>query len=146
MPYAAGTLTATCVGNATATKTFTTAKAASHLVLTADRATIAADRDDLAYVTAAVVDADGTLVPDARVRIDFAVVGDGELAAVGSGDPTDVRSFHVPYRTTWHGVAVAILRPNTTTAGSIQLTASAAGLKSASTTVTTTVPTTTVVL
>lgn len=69
--YAPGTLTASCVGNATATATFTTAKAAASIVLSADRPAINADRDDLSYVTASVVDADGTLLPDARVEIDF---------------------------------------------------------------------------
>ena len=113
-------------------------------------------------MTASIVDADGTLLPDARVGLDFAVSGDGELTAVGTGDPTDVSSFHQGKRTTWHGestaltplplifsykyenslcgagVAVAILRPTTTSAGSIKLTASASGLQSASVTVTTT--------
>ena len=69
-----------------------------------------------------------------------AVTGDGELTAVGTGDPTDVSSFHQGKRTTWHGVAVAIVRPTTTTAGSMKLTASAKGLKSASATVTTAPP------
>jgi len=139
--YAAGSLTASCVGNATASKTFTTAKKAASIVLSADRSSITADRDDLSYVTASIVDADGTLLPDARVTLDFAVSGDGELSAVGTGDPTDVSSFHTGKRTTWHGVAVAILRPTTTTGGSIKLTASASGLKSASMTVTTVAPT-----
>lgn len=58
---------------------------------------------------------------------------------MGSGDPADVSSFHVPKRTSWQGKAVAILRPTTTTAGSIQLTASAKGLTSGSVTVTTAV-------
>ena len=138
VPYSAGSLTASCVGNATATKTFKTAKAAASIVLSADRSTISADRDDLSYVTASVVDADGTLLPDARIPLDFAVTGDGELTAVGTGDPTDVSSFHTGKRTTWHGVAVAILRPTTTSAGSIKLTASSSGLKSASVTVATT--------
>ena len=35
-----------------------TAKAAASIVLSADRSTISADRDDLSYVTASVVDAD----------------------------------------------------------------------------------------
>ena len=139
--YAAGSLTASCVGNATASKTFTTAKKAASIVLSADRSSITADRDDLSYVTASIVDADGTLLPDARVTLDFAVSGDGELSAVGTGNPTDVSSFHTGKRTTWHGVAVAILRPTTTTGGSIKLTASASGLKSASMTVTTVAPT-----
>jgi len=71
-------------------------------------------------------------VPDARVSLRFEASGDGELAAVGSGDPTDVASFHVPTRTTWHGVAVAILRPTKMeTNGNIKLTVSANGLTSA---------------
>ena len=101
------------------------AKKAASIVLTADRSSITADRDDLAYVTASVVDEDGTLLPDARVALDFAVSGGSRLSAVGTGDPTDVSSFHQGKRTTWHGVAVAILRPTTTSAGSMKLTASA---------------------
>ena len=42
MPYAPGSLTASCVGNATATKTFKSAKAAASIVLTADRPSITA--------------------------------------------------------------------------------------------------------
>lgn len=78
-------------------------------MLTPDRSSIVADRDDLSYITASVVDSAGTLRPDARVEIDFEVSGDGELSAVGTGDPTDVSSFHTGKRTTWHGVAVAIV-------------------------------------
>jgi hypothetical protein len=42
--------------------TFTTAKAAAKLRLVADRGAIDATREDLAYVVAEVVDADGVLV------------------------------------------------------------------------------------
>jgi beta-galactosidase len=138
VPFAAGKLSASCPGDANATRTFTSAKAAAKLVVTADRPSINAYRGDLSYVTALVVDADGTPLPEARVKVTFAVSGDGELAAVGSGDPTDVASFSVPQRTTWMGQAVAILRPTTTSAGSIKLTASAPGLTSGEVTVTTT--------
>ena len=142
VPYAPGTLAANCVGNASATKTFITAKKAASIVLSADRASINADRDDLSYVTASIVDEDGTLLPDARVALDVVVSGDGELSAVGTGDPTDVSSFHTGKRTTWHGVAVAIIRPGSlskapTAGGSVTVTASGTGLKSASVTITT---------
>ena len=70
----------------------------------------------------------------------FSVKGPGELAAVGSGDPADVGSFHVPNRRTFLGKAVAIVRPgslsNPPTAGTITVTATADGLKSGSATIT----------
>merc|ERR1712166_1016545 len=127
-------------GNPVEQKTITTAAAASHIRLTADRSTIRADRSDLSYVTAEVVDANGILIHTAAVELTFTVSGAGELAAVGSGDPADAGSFYVPTRTTYLGKAVAIVRPGTSkggapTAGAITLTASAPGLKGASVTI-----------
>lgn len=95
----------------------------------ADRATINADRDDLSYVTVEVVDAAGNRVPDSRERLTFSVSGDsvGEIQAVGTGDPTDVSSFHQKERVTFQGRAVAILRPSRPTKpGTITLTVNAA--------------------
>eukprot|EP01050_Picozoa_sp_SAG11_P006104 SAG11_NODE_460_length_9258_cov_3.010698_5_plen_299_part_00 len=142
VPYTPGNLTASCATSsaqvAAPSKTFITAKAPAKLVVSADRTSIDAYRGDLSYVTVMVVDAEGHPVPEVRVEVNFAVSGDGELAAVGSGDPTDVSSFHVPKRTTWQGKAVAVLRPTTTVAGSIRLTATAAGLTPGSVVVTTT--------
>ena len=45
-----------------------------------------------------VVDAKGRLVPDAAVVVSFKAVGDGELAAVGTGDPADAGSFYTGVR------------------------------------------------
>ena len=121
-------------------KSITNAAAASHIKLTADRSTIRADRNDLSFVTAEVVDASGVLLHDAAIELTFSVTGSGELAAVGSGDPADAGSFYVPTRTTYLGKAVAIVRPGTSTGdaptrGGVTLTASAPGLKSASVTI-----------
>ena len=69
----------------------------------------------------------------------FAVHGAGELAAVGSGDPTDLDSFAGPTRKTYRGRAYAVVRPGQTgvdghveSAGTITVTAVSAGLKGAS--------------
>jgi len=138
VPYVAGTLTAVGYDDAgrlaTNVSLRTSGKPAA-LRLSADRPLINADRNDLSYVTVEVVDAQGELVPDATMRVNFQVSGVGELAAVGSGDPRDTSSFSVPRRTTWRGRCVAILRPGTDNVapagGSISLTATASGLTSA---------------
>jgi hypothetical protein len=110
VPFAKGTLAATCVNMAGAkVATLTTTGAAVALKATADQATIPNSRRALSYVTVEVVDMNGYRVPDSRERLKFNVSG-GELQAVGTGDPTDVSSFHSGTRVTYQGRAVAILR------------------------------------
>lgn len=129
-------------GSAVETKTIKSAGAAAAIVLSPDRARIRADRGDLSYVTATVVDDAGVLVPTAAAEISFTVAGAGELAAVGSGDPADIGSFYRPSRRAYRGKAVAIVRPGSVSggpvaAGTVTVTATAAGLKSASVTIVT---------
>ena len=121
-----------------ATRTFLTAGSPAALRLTADRSTISHSRNDLSYVMVQVVDAKGTPVPEAAVNVSFKIeAGPGEIAAVGSGDPRDTSSFYQAARRTWQGKALAIVRPTGSTAGSITLSAAAAGLAKATATVTT---------
>jgi len=168
VPFSPGTLTATGVdaaGRAIATRSFATAGSPAQLRLTADRSKLSPSRADLSYVVAEVVDADGVLVtcaneslrsPCVPPTVRFALEGQGEIVAVGSGDPIDPSSFHhvepsgeMPRRT-YRGRATAIVRPGTgptasaaplagramkeagrIAAGELRLTAAAAGLKSA---------------
>jgi len=80
--------------------------------LKVDRARIQADGDDLAYVTAELVDAKGraTYMPDADKLLTFKVDGAGVLAGVGNGNPTALESFQGGKRSTFHGRAVAVIR------------------------------------
>ncbi|MET0555190.1 MAG: beta-galactosidase GalA [Vicinamibacteria bacterium] len=55
--------------------------------LTADRTTLAADGEDVAALTAQVVDAKGRAVPTAETPLTFAVEGGGRILGVGNGDP-----------------------------------------------------------
>ena len=87
-------------------------------------------RGDLAHVLVEIIDGQGRLVPDATLKVDFAIEGAGILAGVGNGNPHNVDSFQKPRRWTWHGRALAILRP-AKQPGWLTLTASAAGLKPA---------------
>ncbi len=130
VPYAAGELKAVGLknGKSVATQTLRTVGPAKKVRLNVDRATIRADRNDLAYVTAEITDASGNVLPDATNVVHFTLTGPGELAAVGSGAPNVMESFRQPQHTAWHGRALAILRPQGTT-GRLTLRATADGLK-----------------
>jgi len=133
IPYEPGTLIARCFnnGNETASQTLITAGNPESIRLTADRSEIKADHNDLAYVMAEVVDANGNIIPWADdITINFEISGTGKLAGVGNGNPTDMSSFQQPRKKTFHGICLAIIRPEATP-GKISLRASAEGLKEA---------------
>jgi beta-galactosidase len=96
-----------------------------------DRASLRADRNDLAFVTVEVLDGQGRLVPDAVVPVRFSLAGVAELAGVGSANPKDAASFRQPERRTFQGRCLAILRP-TGNRGTVTLRAEADGLQGAS--------------
>jgi beta-galactosidase len=129
VPYTAGELKAVGLknGKIVATKSLRTVGPAKKVRLTVDRATIRADRNDLAYVTVEITDASGSVLPDASNLVHFKLTGPGELAAVGSGAPNVMESFRQPQHTAWHGRALAILRPLGPT-GKLVLRAEADGL------------------
>ncbi|MBW8745005.1 MAG: DUF4982 domain-containing protein [Sphingomonas sp.] len=105
--------------------------------LKVDRAKIQADGDDLAYVTAELVDAKGrpTYMPDADTLLTFKVDGAGVLAGVGNGNPTALESFQSGKRSTFHGRAVAVVRAGHKP-GPIRMEVSGAGLTPATIAVT----------
>ena len=134
VPYAPGELRATGFigGKEIAHVSFHTTGAPEKLRLTPDRSIIRNDRNDLSFVTIAVVDKDGNLVPDAAIPVRFEISGAGELAAVGSGNPKLPESFQQPKRTTFEGRCLAIVRPIGKT-GKVFLRAVADGLTPANT-------------
>ncbi|MGJ5816032.1 glycoside hydrolase family 2 TIM barrel-domain containing protein [Paludibaculum fermentans] len=129
VPYRPGTLKAVAYqsGKPISELAFQTTGKPARLKITADRAEIRRDRNDLSFVTVEVVDAAGLLVPDTVIPVAFSVSGAGELAAAGSANPKDPFSFRKPRPKTFHGQCLAILRPKGT-AGSITLQAQAEGL------------------
>jgi len=131
VPYEPGTLVAHCYDNGKeiASQTLKTVGAPVAIRLTADRSVIRASRNDLAYIKTEVVDADGNVIPYADdVKVKFEISGQGKLAGVGNGSPTDLASFQQPERKTFQGVCLAIVRPETTP-GKINIKATAEGLK-----------------
>ncbi|HEX6354930.1 glycoside hydrolase family 2 TIM barrel-domain containing protein [Actinophytocola sp.] len=132
VPYQPGELTAVASqdGREIGRQTLRTVGAPAALRLTSDVRALTTSRDDLAHVLVEVVDRRGRLVPDALAEVWFEVGGAGALAAVGNGNPHNADSFRLPRRHTWHGKALAILRP-AKRPGRLTLTARAEGLQPA---------------
>jgi len=143
VPFTVGKLTAIGYdedGHEAERKEFLTAGEPASIVLAADRTKLDASRSDLAFVSATIVDSRGIPVPTAAIPVAFTVGGDGELAAVSSGDPTDPSSFFSSTRTTYRGVAIGIIRPGSArdgvpTSGTITIKATAPGLPGVQTSV-----------
>jgi beta-galactosidase len=133
VPYEPGVLIARCFDNGAevASETIKTVGKPAAIRLSSDRSFIKADRNDLSYVMAYIIDAEGNIVLNADdVMVNFEIKGNGEIAGVGSGSPTDVSSFQQPHKKIWQGKCLAIIRPKGE-AGKIVLTARAEGLKEA---------------
>jgi beta-galactosidase len=114
-------------GREAATHEMRTAGEAAAIVLATDRGTLTAGWDDVAYVTATVVDSKGVVVPGAEAKIAFEVSGPGVLVAVDNADPSSIEPFQASARTVFDGRCIAILRASAA-GGQIALKAAAAGL------------------
>jgi len=114
-----------------ASATVKTSGAASQLLLTADRSIIDGDGKDLSFVTLSVADNDGRMVPRSMNPIHFEVSGPGEIVATDNGDPTDMTPFPSKDRKAFNGLALAVVRARRGQSGTMTLTATSNGLRSA---------------
>ena len=111
-------------------KVVRTAGKPHHLVLTANRTSLEANGDDLAYITVQVADKEGNIVPTDNRRVRYTVAGAGSFEATANGDPTCLLPFQKREMDLFSGAATAIVR-SAEQAGVIRFTVSAAGVKSA---------------
>lgn len=122
-------------GNGWMTDTVRTTGEAKKLQLSAyrDRDSIQADGTDLSFISLAVVDSNGDVVPTAEPSITFSVTGPGEIVTTDNGDPTDMTAFPSKQRKAFRGHALAIVRAKAGDQpyGKITVKAEAAGLESA---------------
>ena len=121
-------------GNVAAEKTIRTAGKPHHLVLTPNRTGLAANGDDLLYVTVNVADKDGNIVPNDSRLVKFKVEGNGTFEATANGDPTCLMPFQNPEMKLFSGAATAIVRSGNES-GSVTLRATAPGIKPATLTI-----------
>ena len=118
-------------GNKAGQQIVRTAGKPKRLLLEPERKTIAADGNDLAYVTVSLVDKNGTLCPDAANRLEFSVTGAGTYKAACNGDATSLEPFTEPRMSLFHGQLVVVCQAGKTP-GVMTLTVkdSSTGMKS----------------
>lgn len=115
-------------GQVVATHELRTADKPARVVLSADRAQIAPVWDDLSYIEATVVDAQGVLVPGASDLVTFAVKGPGRVVAVDSANNASHEPFQTDERRAWQGRCFALVKA-TAPDGRITVEATAPGLE-----------------
>ena len=136
VPYEAGTLKAVGLhgDRVVAENVLTTAEKAAKLRLTADRAVLQADGEDLSFVTVEAVDANGRPDLHAAEEVRFEISGTGTIAAVGNGDAEDPDSYVGDRRKLFEGRALVVIRTSKQS-GPIKLTAKSPGLSDAAVTI-----------
>ena len=95
-------------------KVIRTAGEPSQIRLSPDRSVIAADGNDLSFVTVEILDEDGNLCPWADNLIEFSVTGPAVIAGVDNGSQTSLESFVEPRRHAFYGKCLVVLRNNGT--------------------------------
>ena len=139
VPYAPGTLKAVAYQGATtvAATEVKTAGAPARISLVPDRPSIAADGDDLSFITVRVEDKDGNFCPTAGNLVKFTLEGPGKIAGVDNGNPATVEPFQADYRKAFNGLALVIVRGEHGKAGKVKVTAAGEGLRRGEITLTT---------
>ncbi|KAF2021665.1 glycoside hydrolase family 2 protein [Aaosphaeria arxii CBS 175.79] len=115
---------------ATATRRTTGAAAKLNITTYGNRTSIRANGEDLSFLTVAVVDEKGDVVPEANPTITFSVKGAGEIVSTDNGDPTDMTVFPSKERKAFRGLSLAIVRAKAGGSGAIVVGAQASGLES----------------
>jgi beta-galactosidase len=108
-----------------------TAGPPAKIVLEADRSSITADGKDLSFITAKVLDEQGTLVPHANNLIHFSISGEGKIVGVDNGLQTSDESFKANNRRAFNGLCLTVIGSKEKP-GRIVLNAKADGLQEVS--------------
>jgi beta-galactosidase len=143
VPFAPGTIKALAKsgGKVVATQELKTAGKPAKLVFTDDfvpqgKEPLTTDWNDVRFVTATLVDAAGTRVPDSTTLVHFSATGPGSIVAVDNGDLTDHAPYLAAQRRLYDGNTLAIVRA-TGAKGAIAVTATAEGVAPATVTLST---------
>ena len=128
--YAPGTLEARGFkdGRQVLTAKRETSGPAAKIALRADRDRLLANGEDVAMITAAILDAQGREVPVADNELTFSVTGGGRLLGLGNGDPSCHELDIASSRHAFNGLCMAIVQTSKST-DEIHVRASSPGLE-----------------
>ena len=132
VPYQPGQLVAKGYrnGKVVATDTVKTTGAPARLQLSPDRTKLQADGEDAVVVPVSILDAEGSVVPNAGNRVSFRLTGAGRILGVGNGNPSDHDSDKADQRNAFHGRCLAVIGAGAKP-GVLQLMVTSPGLSSA---------------
>ncbi len=138
LPYAAGTLVTEGIedGNVVEKRSLSTSGKPYAIRATADRSAIAADGQDLSFITIEIVDKEGQIVPNADNLLSLALKGKAEIIGAGSADMQDLEPYSTLTPRIWKGRALVVLK-SLRVAGSAQLKITSDGLRPATVRITT---------
>lgn len=129
VPFAPGVLEAIAHrdGKIVARSQVRTAGEAKSLAVEVAKPQFAYAAPDVVNLRVAIMDANGTVLPEAKDMVSFSVEGEARLLATASGDLTDHEPYPFATRRAFQGRCLAVLKP-TGAPGAITVTVSAAGL------------------
>jgi len=114
-------------GKEVASDELKTAEAPVKVLLTCDKTSVQNDWNDLVYVKATLVDANGVRNPNLNPKLTFTISGPGIIKAVDNGDISSHEKYVTNVRTAFKGEGVALVQANGL--GKITLTVSAEGVE-----------------
>ncbi|MGI4020871.1 MAG: glycoside hydrolase family 2 TIM barrel-domain containing protein [Janthinobacterium lividum] len=121
-------------GATVASEEFKSAGAPAKIVLSVDKNKLANTWDDVVYVTATIVDAQGIPCPNSDKLIKFSINGGGEIAAVDNGNIASHELYQTTERSAYRGTCIAIIKAKSSN-GKVVVKAASAGLAEGSVTV-----------
>ena len=118
-------------GQVVATDELITAGEPEKIILTVDHSALSKNPDEVSFVTAQVVDANGIVCPNVEKIIKFTISTTGEIIALDNGNIISHENYQGSERQAYNGRCTAVVRA-LAAKGQITVTASSAELKAGS--------------
>ena len=130
VPFESGILKAVSKknGKIVLVKQVQTADKPTKIILSANKRIIHPTQNELCFITATIVDANGIVVPNANQLIDFKTTNNALVEATDNGSPIDLTPFRAKQRNAFNGLCLAIIKAKSAT-GTIRIEAVSKGLQ-----------------
>ena len=136
VPFEKGSLKAVGKNNGkeVATEEYKTAGAPAKIVVSTDQSSLTNNWNDVAFVYATIVDANGVICPNEDSKIKFTIEGNGVVDAVDNGNTSSHDIYQASEYPAFNGRCLALVKTKATS-GKIVVKASAANLQNGSATI-----------